>query len=313
MRRVARLMVFAIVCVVLLGGAGLVYLAYLQASVLVKPVHLPVVNTPDVVGVNDYRTVRFPSADGVELAAWYVPPPTIDDTPGPAIVYVHGIGSNREHWFVELPLLYEAGYGGLLLDLRNHGDSGGEFTTMGVREADDVRAAFAFLAEQPEVDPDRIMFVADSLGGSSALLAAAAEPDVRGVVAVSPYSSLLGVVGDRATADFRLPARPPADLVIGWANMMSGADLYAAAPIDIVPQLVDRPLWLVHGEADLTTPPASTRRLADALRAAGHDDVDVWLVPGSGHGAMRATHAPEFQRRLLAFVQRTLEATNTRD
>jgi dipeptidyl aminopeptidase/acylaminoacyl peptidase len=304
LKRILRLMAFALLCFTLFGFAGLAFIAYVQATSLVYPAGIPVRQTPASVGVTDYREVSLTSADGTQLAAWYVPPPT--DSPGPALVYVHGIGSNREHWLSELPLLYEAGYGGLLLDLRNHGDSGGDKTTMGLREAEDILAAFTFLTAQPEVDPERVMLAGDSLGGSSALLAAAAEPGVRAVVAVSPYSSLLGVVGDRARSDFRLPPRPAADMVVGWANQLSGESLYDADVMAAVPALTDRPLWLVHGEADPVTPVTSTLRLADAFEEAGASDLTVWVVPGAGHSGMRYDNPAEFQRRFLAFVERVL-------
>jgi pimeloyl-ACP methyl ester carboxylesterase len=52
--------------------------------------------------------------------------------------------------------LHARSYGLVLLDLRAHGDSEGDISTLGVKEVRDIRAALDFLHAQPEVDPRHI-------------------------------------------------------------------------------------------------------------------------------------------------------------
>jgi dipeptidyl aminopeptidase/acylaminoacyl peptidase len=298
LRRVINLVLTAIVSVVVFGFLGIMWLAWWQASMLVNPVQNSPTATPANVGITAFQDITLTTSDGLSLTAWYVPPPAGSNG---AIIYTHGIGSRRDHWLTEMRRLYDAGYGAILFDFRNHGDSQGEVTTMGVQEVEDVRAALDFLLNQPDVDPDRIMLVGDSFGASSGLLAVAELPQIAGVAALSPYSSILGVVGDRAQKDFRLPPRPSADLVLWWAGRMGGENYYQAAPVDVMEQIAPRPVWLIHGEFDPVTPPISSQRLYDALGGEA-GNVELWIVSGGGHGTVRVTHAAEFQQRLIDFV-----------
>ena len=302
-RRIMNLSLVAVGSFTLFACVGLMWVARLQAQFLVYPGRLTPTYTPASVGMTDYQNLTLTTADGLELAAWYVPPPIGG---GGAIVYTHGIGSMRDHWLGEARMLYDAGYGAIFFDFRNHGDSGGEVTTFGVQEVLDVRAAVDFLLARPEVDPQRIMLVGDSFGASTGLLATAQIPEIQGIVAVSPYASALYVVGDRARTDFRWPPRPTADVVLWWAARLSRADYYAAAPITAVVDIPPRPVWIVHGELDATTPVINAQRLYEVLGGEDNPDVTLWIVEGTGHSEMRVSHAAEFERRLLNFVNRVI-------
>jgi dipeptidyl aminopeptidase/acylaminoacyl peptidase len=305
-RRIVNLLMMFVVTLLISLLVGVVWLAQLQARALVQYDDFRTYPqaTPGDVGITDYREVTLTTSDGLALRAWYVPPP--GDTPGPALIFTHGISSNRAHWLTELPLLYDAGYGGILFSFRNHGESEGDITTMGLLEVRDVRAALDYLLDQPQVDPERIAIAGDSLGGATALMAAAEMPEIRAVVASSPYSSLLDVVGDRARTDFRLPARPTADLVLFFTNRLSGEDLYTVDPLAAAQQVAPRPMWIIHGELDRTTPVSSTERIVAALGGADAPNLDVWIVPGVGHSDFRYYNNGPFQARLLDFLDTAL-------
>jgi len=291
--------------------AGIIWIAQFQARSLVQYSDfrtLPQI-TPADVGVVGYEAVTLTTSDGLALQAWYVPPP--GDEPGPALVFAHGLASNREHWLTELPILYEAGYGGIFFSFRNHGASEGDITTMGLLEVRDVRAALDYLLAQPGVDPDRVAIVGDSLGGATALLAAAQMPELKAVVAVSPYSSVVNVVGDRAGTDFNLPARPTADLVLFFTNRLSGENLYEVDVLAAAEAIPPRPVWISHGTQDRTTPVINAERVVAALGGAANPNVDVWLVENAGHSEFRYVNTGPFQERLLAFLNTHLAPQTT--
>src|SRR5690606_26951690 len=79
----------------------------------------------------------------------------------------------------------------LALDLRGHGASGGAADLAAMTQ--DVVAAVRFLSTRPGVRPDGIGIAGASLGANLALLAAAGEPSVGAVAAVSPSLDYRGV------------------------------------------------------------------------------------------------------------------------
>ena len=88
--------------------------------------------------------VAFRSADGVDLRGWWVPAPSAKGT----VVLVHGLNRSRIEMVRRAPFVHSAGWNALLFDLRHHGASGGETTTFGAKEKEDVEAAVRLARER---------------------------------------------------------------------------------------------------------------------------------------------------------------------
>jgi len=136
----------------------------------------------------DLRRITVAAADGVTLVGDLYPP---DDTPAPGVLLLHMEGGQKEDWASFATRLQEAGYAVLALDLRGHGESGGEVDW--AAGPDDVGRAWAVLVAQPEVDPERTAVVGAGVGANLALGVAAARPQVRAAVLLSPGLDYEGV------------------------------------------------------------------------------------------------------------------------
>ena len=142
-----------------------------------------------------YETVRFMSRRGdVMLDGWYM----AGRGGMPAVVLVHGIGSNRTGGdMTELAcLLNDRGYGVLMFDLRGHGESGEGLMSGGWHERMDVLGAIDYLLGRG-VPADRIGLLGFSLGAATCALAAAEEPRVRAIVLDWPVRPRLGADTER--------------------------------------------------------------------------------------------------------------------
>lgn len=87
---------------------------------------------------------------------------------------LHGISACKEVELQRAKLLADAGYASLLLDLRAHGQSEGEYCTFGYHEKNDLRAVADTLGSDSRRRPMAIWGA--SLGGAVALQAMAVEP-----------------------------------------------------------------------------------------------------------------------------------------
>jgi pimeloyl-ACP methyl ester carboxylesterase len=111
----------------------------------------------------------------------------------PAIILSHGYGGNRSD-LLDLGVdLWRAGFTVLLYDLRGHGESTVEWSSLGDYEAEDLVSAITYLKTVKDttgktlVDPNRIGLYGVSIGGYASLVAASRDASVRAVAADSVY------------------------------------------------------------------------------------------------------------------------------
>jgi fermentation-respiration switch protein FrsA (DUF1100 family) len=224
--------------------------------------------------------VAFRSTDGVPLEGWWVPAPEAKGT----VVLVHGLNRSRIEMVRRTPFVHAAGWNALLLDLRHHGASGGETTTFGAKEKEDVRAAVRLARER---SPGPVVLWGVSLGGASVVFAAAEDSEVAGVICDSSFRSLDDTVRHHLEL-FRgwrwwlriVPRWPVADLTVFWIGRRGHfdpgfVDVRAAAS-----RLSGRPALFVANSDDRRMP----KEIAFDLRAAAGPGAEVLIVPGKSHG-----------------------------
>jgi dipeptidyl aminopeptidase/acylaminoacyl peptidase len=286
--------------VFLLAGLSLgVWLAHQRAYGLVHPSRIVTQLTPADAGIARWQDVSFETEDGLTLQGWYVVPEAEN---GATVILVHGLGGNREQVLGDAALLAAEGYSALLFDLRNCGESEGEVTTLGLREALDVGAALDFVLAQPTTDPARIGLLGHSMGGATVILAAAHYPQVRAMVAESTYTSVEDNVADSVRALTGLPAFPFAPLIVWFGEREADLDIGQVSPVDVIGTISPRAVMIVHGEQDSVLPAKNAER----LYAAAGEPKELYLVPGADHYGLVQAQPEEYPRRIVGFFDRYL-------
>lgn len=210
--------------------------------------------------------VVLTTGDGVRLGAWFIPAHNRRQHraagPGPAVLICNGNAGDR---MMRAPLaaaLSRLGLSVLLFDYRGYGGNPGSPSESGL--AADARAARAFLAARPDVDPGRVLYFGESLGSAVAVRLALEFPPAA-LVLRSPFTSLPDV------GRSLYPWLPAAHLL---------ADRYPS--LDRIHR-VAAPLLVIAGDRDTLVPPALSRRLYDA---AGGPKRFV-LVPDADHNSLQ--------------------------
>jgi pimeloyl-ACP methyl ester carboxylesterase len=247
--------------------------------------------TPASVGLG-YTDVTLRTADGVDLAAWYVP-----SANGAAVVLLHGAGSTRSNVLDEAEVLAEAGFGVLLVDARGHGESDGRAMDFGWFGDADIAAATAHLAARRDVDPDRIGAVGLSMGGEEAIAAAASDARIAVVVAE-------GAGAIRTTADTgslsgfgRYLAIPHYGLQTMVADLFTGASPPIALE-EAMGRIAPRPVLLISAAREL--------EYTERYLAAAPDSTELWAPSGAPHIGGLATHPAEYRERVASFLDGAL-------
>ena len=247
----------------LLGGANVAIRRGLAAPRVVEaasPQGLP------------WREVRLPTVNGKRLFGWFIPA----GERAPALVVVHGWGGNAEMMLPLAAPLHERGYALLLVDARCHGQSDDDTFASLPRFAEDIDAALAWLAGQPEVDAVRLGVIGHSVGAGAALLAASRRRDLRAVVSLAAFAHPAGMMR-RWLASKRIPHWPFGAYILAYVQRVIGFRFDDIAPCYTIAR-VTCPVLLVHGLEDDTVPVDEARQIHAARSS---DAVELLLVPGS--------------------------------
>ena len=268
----ASLLLAAAAALAVLYAVVITALFLLQRQILFRPAQ----DRPDaaLAGLAGLEEVAVPTADGLRLLAWFLPP----RGEGPVLLFLHGNGGHIGHRTERLRRFAAQGWGVLLVGYRGYGGTPGTPSEAGLRL--DAAAGLAALRGRGIAD-GRIVLWGESLGSGLATWLAAREP-VGAVVLETPYTSIAAIAKRR----------------------------YPFAPVDVL--LRDRFDSLVHMPAirspvlvlvagrDVVVPPD----MGHAIHAAA-PDAELWVAAEGGHidlmqhGSIEAV-AEFLRRRLLA-------------
>jgi uncharacterized protein len=290
--------ILVVVVAVVAAPLGLLWLLQRRLIYFPDPGPVPVASSV-LPGAED---VSFPTADGLRLHGWFVPgdvdspaqpspgvgyaPPPGDPAAagrgvarpgGPAVLVCNGNGGDRSMRAALAAALSRLGLGVLLFDYRGYGGNPGSPSEDGL--AADARAAAAYLAARPEVDPDRVVYLGESLGAAVALRLATERPPAA-LVLRSPFASLAEVGREH------YPMLPVSLLLRDRYDSARLAGRLAA------------PLLVVAGGRDRIVPASHSRRLFDAAP----EPKRLVVLDGADHNDDELLAGPRLLAELRAFL-----------
>jgi dipeptidyl aminopeptidase/acylaminoacyl peptidase len=257
----------------------------------------------------DYESVSFQTADGLTLRGWFIPAASASLSPNQqgdmawntcaTILVGHGYPFDKAN-ILRHALFLHPRFHLLLFDFRYFGESDGAYTTAGLLETRDVKAAVEYVKGRDDVDPTRIGAMGFSMSASAFILSR--HPDVQAIVADSPYATLEDVI---ARQFFFLPGPtkwPLVALTKLYARLFLGVNIDVAKPAKAVRELT-APLLLIHGDEDSQIPLEHSQKIH---ANANPDTTELWIVPGADHGHAHALEGFQYETRIRGFFERNL-------
>jgi uncharacterized protein len=243
------------------------------------------------------RTVWIDSAPGIRLAGdWW--PGTSEQ---PAILMLHGNGSNRASMAPTAAWLSAHGYSVLTIDFRGHGESSPSGKSFGLFEAQDAHAALTWLRQHHPAS--RVGVIGFSLGGAASLLGGEGPLDVDAMVLEGVYPDIRHAIFNRLASRLGKPVATLAEPLLSYQSIPRfGTPPSAIAPIRALAQ-VHVPIMIVGGGNDVNTPPEETRAMYAAVQSHG----ELHILPGISHDDLGQTLPSDFQAALLQFLDRNLK------
>lgn len=226
-----------------------------------------------------------PPADATDAAA----PPT----PRGTILVLHGLLGDRLHMHGHASQLVQLGYRAILVDLRGHGRSSGDYLTFGLQESQDLSQVIDELQNRKLI-AGSIGVLGISYGATTAIHLAARDPRIKAVVSICPFNSVRQVLPQYTRTIAPLVALFMSEStytqVANLAGERAGFDP-DMADASLAIQRTSAPVLILHGDIDMLVPIDNAQAIHKAapdhsklitLPAVGH--LSIWFDPG-GHVA----------------------------
>jgi pimeloyl-ACP methyl ester carboxylesterase len=255
---------------------------------------------PQQLGLN-VTAIVFQSSDGIELHGWWIP----GNPEKPVIIFCHGLNRSRLEMLERAAEASRLGYGILLFDLRNHGESGRAYTTLGILEQRDVCAASQAVRDRAGSRSQVLWGV--SMGASTAILAAKQCPPFAAIIADSSFLSFRETVSHHLKLIFRLPSFPISNLIDAVTAVRTGINLNDGDVEAAVKSLPNVPILFIAGGNDRRMPPALAERLRQASSNPGSQ---MLLVPGASHGEAYNVNKTLYLNTVFTFLDRALHQSS---
>jgi len=251
---------------------------------------------PSEVGLQ-VTPVSFRSSEGIELSGWW----NAGDISKPIIIFCHGLNRSRVEMLERAAEANQRGYGILLFDLRNHGQSARAYTTLGILESRDVCAASQAARDRA---PERQQVLwGVSMGASTAILGAKQCRGFRAIIADSSFLSFRETVAHHLGLIFRLPAFPIAPMIIWLTGVRLGINPNDGDVEGAVQAIPDVPILFIAGDRDRRMPPVLAERLR---KASVNPKSELLIVPGATHGEAYRTNRNLYMNAVFTFLSRAL-------
>ena len=229
------------------------------------------------------------SEETVQIQGWFIP----GAMPNRTVIILHGLGAARHHMLTFGLPLQQAGYNLAVMDLRSHGESGGEFFTYGYHEWQDVVGLLDWLERQVPEAVEDVTLIGVSVGGAIAIPAAAHDDRIDQLITISTLADL----GPTITAQTPLLPDGWRERAIAKAERLAKFEVEATTPNQSI-QDVDVPVLIIHGDADGYIPFVN----GQDLYKAANPPKQFYTMMGADHADILSYDLPQLHQVILDFL-----------
>ncbi|MFK7950427.1 MAG: alpha/beta hydrolase [Saprospiraceae bacterium] len=208
----------------------------------------------------------------VLLNGWLI---EVDSSKG-VVVLFHGYSGNKSGVVAYAEEFNKMGFSTSLMDFRGSGDSEGNETTIGFKEAKDVEATFNFIKNR---FPNNDLILFGTSMGAVSIMKAVVDLDVQPnqIILECPFGTMRKTVQQRFKA-MNLPSFPFADMLMFYGGMQTGFNPYTHKPTEYAKN-IDIPTLLLYGKQDARVTLEETETIYKNLSG----QKELVILKNSGH------------------------------
>ena len=239
-----------------------------------------------------FETVYLVTKDNIKLQAWHL---KTDSVAKGTVVMFHGHGSTKSAIIKESEAFRKMGYNTFLLDFRAHGSSGGNTTTIGYYEAEDVELAYNYIKNRGEKN---MVLWGISMGAATITKAVndyALQPNK--IILEMPFGSIVKAAEGRIKM-MQLPGEPLATLITFWGGAEHGFWAFNMKPVEFAKK-INCPVLLQWGKND----PRVSRSEIDMIYANITAPKKLVLYNNAGHESLCKNENDKWMAEVQSFLK----------
>lgn len=240
------------------------------------------------------KEVYIKSPFGYNLYAVFIPVENSKKT----IIICHGITWTLNGSMKYASMFLKKGFNVLMYDHRNHGKSGGKFTTYGFYEKQDLKACTDWVFEQCGHNCVAGTF-GESMGAATALQNLAIDKRLSFCIADCAYSDLKTLLKYLLKRKFCLPVFPFLHLTELLIKIRIDISLNDISPIRDI-QNVNTPIFFIHGREDRYVPTQMSVDMYNIKKGAKK----LYLAPNAAHAESFFVNRKEYEKMVDEFLKK---------
>jgi len=216
-------------------------------------------------------------------------------------VLAHADDANKSEMLAWAEPLHGS-YNLVFFDFRNHGQSTGRTTTLGVQEAGDLKSVVDWLVATKQ--PTSIALLGVSMGGAAAIDEAVGDDRIGAVVLDSTHATLANALEAKLTHDGYPLALPGAWSILLGGLLRTGEDMTVADPVQAIARYGDRPVLIIAAGNDQLVGADDAADLVAAARKGG-SHAELETCAKAGHDQAISACADKYAGWVIGFLQRS--------
>jgi alpha-beta hydrolase superfamily lysophospholipase len=263
-----------------------------KIKTLLTGVNNPRPNNKTVIG-KTVEVVTLQSNKRIEC--WYIKSENIIDSTKGTVAIFHGYSGDKSSMMDKAEEFLRLGYNTILVDFMGSGGSEGNQTTLGYKEAEQVRTVFDYLHTKEEKN----IYLFGTSMGAAAILKSISDHKLspKAIILECPFGSMY----QTTCARFRImnaPVFPMAALLVFWGGVQNGFWAFGHRPIDYAKE-ISCPVLILYGEKDKNVSRAET----DAIFANLQGKKQLITYPDAGHENYLIKYKEGWVRDITTFLQ----------
>lgn len=226
-----------------------------------------------------------------KLECWSIKVPNSIGT----VAIFHGFSGNKSSMLDKSDAFNKLSYNTFLVDFIGTGGSEGNQTTIGYKEAQDVKVCLDYLSQQNE--PNIVLFGTSM--GAAAILRAAEEFSIKPSLAIleCPFGSMYKTTCARFQ-QMNVPCFPMAGLLVFWGGVQNGFWGFSHNPQEYA-KSVRFPVLLLYGEKDKSVSQEETEAIFHDLKS----QKVLRTYPEAGHENYLSRYKTEWLNDVSTFLK----------